>query len=98
MKPVDAAARAALDAEFEETFKDLREMRDILLTSKADPEAFRKLYPFSPALVDTLVAVSSLLQRERTALKIMLQLTVDGRDCLKLGEIVPVGDLYDQIA
>ncbi len=38
---------------------------------------FRKLYPFSPALVQTLIAVSSALQRERTALKVMVQLLVE---------------------
>jgi hypothetical protein len=32
------------------------------------PYMFRQVYPFSPALVQTLVAISSLLQRERTAL------------------------------
>ena len=59
---------------------------------------FRKVYPFSPALVETLVAVSALLQRERTALRVMRQLLVDRRDTLELGEIVPVGDLFDVIA
>ena len=59
---------------------------------------FRKVYPFSPALVQTLIAVSSVLQRERTALKVMMQLLVDQRDTLQLGEIVPVGDLFDVIA
>ena len=59
---------------------------------------FRKVYPFSPALVQTLVAVSSVLQRERTALKVMLQLLVDQRDTLKVGDIVPVGDLFDVVA
>ena len=42
--------------------------------------------------------VSSLLQRERTALKIMLQLLVEQKDTLKLGDIVPVGDLFDAVA
>ena len=37
----------------------------VLLTSKSDEQAFRDVYPFSPALVETLVAVSSFLQRER---------------------------------
>ena len=59
---------------------------------------FRKVYPFSPALVQTLIAVSSVLQRERTALKVMMQLLVDHRDTLKVGDIVPVGDLFDVIA
>src|SRR6185369_14195198 len=46
----------------------------------------------------TLVAVSFVLQRERTALKVMLQLLVEQRDTLKLGDIVPVGDLFDAVA
>ena len=53
---------------------------------------FRNVYPFSPALVETLVAVSSVLQRERTALK--LTLLVSQRDSLEFGQIVPVGDLF----
>jgi len=69
-----------------------------LLTSEGDREMFRKLYPFSPALVQTLIAVSSVLQRERTALKVMMQLLVEQRDTLKVGDILPVGDLFDVIA
>ena len=69
-----------------------------LLTSEGDREMFRKVYPFSPALVQTLIAVSSVLQRERTALKVMMQLLVDQRETLKVGDIVPVGDLFDVIA
>jgi len=59
---------------------------------------FRQVYPFSPALVTTLVAVSAVLQRERTAIKVMLQLLVDQRETLRLGDLVPVGDLFDVIA
>jgi len=91
-------ARTAIDAEFERTAQLRQEVFNALLTSQSDAAAFRRLYPFSPALVETLVAVSSLLQRERTALKIMLQLLVEQKDTLALGQLVPVGDLYDQIA
>jgi hypothetical protein len=59
---------------------------------------FRRVYPFSPALVQTLIAVSSVLQRERTALKVMMQLLVEQRDTLQVGDIVPVGDLFDVVA
>jgi hypothetical protein len=59
---------------------------------------FRQVCPFSPALVQVLIAVSAVLQRERTALKVMLQLLVSQRDQLKLGDVVPVGDLFDVIA
>ena len=71
---------------------------DVLLTRTADRQMFRQVYLFSPALVQTLVAVSSALQRERTALKIMLQLLVDKRQTLQVGDLVPVGDLWDVVA
>ena len=67
------------------------------MTSDADREAFRRVYPFSPAMIETLVAVSSYLQRERTALRLLLQLLVDKRDELTVGDLVPLGDLYDVI-
>ncbi len=70
---------------------------DALLAGEggADESAFAKVYPFSPALVDTLIALSGLLQRERTALKVMAQLLVQGRDHLLVTDVIPVGDLYD---
>jgi len=98
LKPKTPDARRKLDEEFARTAALREEVKKVLLTSHSNPEDFRKLYPFSPALVETLVAVSSLLQRERTALKIMVQLLVKQRDTLQLGQIVPVGDLYDEIA
>ena len=98
LRPRDQAAGRQIDSAYAETEKVRREVFETLLTPRADRAMFRKVYPFSPALVETLVAVSSLLQRERTALKVMLQILVDGRETLDLGEIVPVGDLFDAIA
>jgi hypothetical protein len=92
------AARKELDAAFAQTAKVREAVMNVLLTSEGDRAVFRKIYPFSPALVQTLIAVSSVLQRERTALKVMMQLLVDQRDTLKVGDIVPVGDLFDVIA
>ncbi|HEV2845169.1 MAG TPA: phage resistance protein, partial [Thermoanaerobaculia bacterium] len=69
-----------------------------LLGREGDPESFRDVYPFNPALVQVLVAVSALLQRERTALRVMLQLLVTHRETLRLGDLVPLGDLFDEIA
>ena len=91
-------ARRQMDDEFTRTSALREEVMKVLLTNRSNRDDFRRLYPFSPALVETLVAVSSLLQRERTALKIMVQLLVRQRDTLQLGQIVPVGDLYDEIA
>lgn len=58
---------------------------------------FAKVYPFSPALVDAMVALSTLLQRERTALKIMTELLATGREELTVDDVVPVGDLFDAV-
>ena len=92
------SARAQMDAEFDRTKTIREEVMKTLLTRDANRDDFRKLYPFSPALVETLVAVSSLLQRERTALKVMAILLAEQKDTLQLGQIVPVGDLFDQVS
>jgi hypothetical protein len=68
------------------------------LLGHQDQEAFRKLYPFSPALVETLVALSNSLQRQRTAIKLLMEILVDHIPDLQLGGLVPVGDLFDLLA
>ncbi len=98
LRPVNDAAKQTLAAAFEEVLRLRRDVLETLLTTEADQQMFRKTYPFSPALVQTLIAVSAALQRERTALKLMLQLLVDRRDDLELGQLIPVGDLWDAIA
>jgi hypothetical protein len=68
------------------------------LVAQQDATAFRKLYPFSPALVDAMVALSNSLQRERTAIKLLMEILVEHIPDLKLGEVVRVGDLFDVLA
>jgi len=63
----------------------------------ADEAAFRLTYPFSPALVSTLRSLASVMQRERTALKVMQQMLVARRETLTVDDVVPVGDLFDYI-
>jgi hypothetical protein len=98
LKPKSESARQTLQNAFEEFLSVRRDVLETLLTSTADRDMFRRVYPFTPALVQTLIAVSSVLQRERTALKLMLQLLVDRREDLELGQLIPVGDLWDAIA
>nr|MDT0665709.1 phage resistance protein [Micromonospora sp. DSM 115978] len=92
---------ALISRAFESTTKVRAEVWDTLLggdsTTGSDRDAFRLSYPFSPAFMDTLVHVSSALQRNRTALKLMRQLLIDHRDDLRLGQVVPLGDLWDVI-
>lgn len=63
----------------------------------SDEQAFRLTYPFSPALISTLRSLASVMQRERTALKVMQQMLVDRRDSLTVDDLVPVGDSFDYI-
>lgn len=63
----------------------------------ADEKLFRLTYPFSPALVATLRSLSGLMQRDRTALKVMQQMLVDRRDTMTIDELIPVGDSYDYV-
>ncbi|WP_420733851.1 hypothetical protein [Brevibacterium luteolum] len=63
----------------------------------ADEVAFRRTYPFSPALVSTLRSLASVMQRERTALKVMQQMLVDRRETLSVDDVIPVGDAFDYI-
>ena len=100
LAPRSASARQQIDDAFAEAMGRLDRdgSRDTLLTASADLGMFRRVYPFNPALVDTLVALSAALQRERTALKVMVQLLSAQRATLQLGSLVPLGDLYDVIA
>ncbi|MCG5541818.1 MULTISPECIES: phage resistance protein [unclassified Halorhodospira] len=98
LRPKSDDARKKLQEAFEQAANVREGVLQTLLTREYTKEQFRQVYPFSPVLVKALVALSALLQRERTALKLMLQLLVDQRDTLELGDIVPVGDLYDVLA
>lgn len=102
LKPRDDAAIAQFDAAFERTRKLSPKVWDTLLgsdesTTGADEASFRLSYPFSPAFLDTLVHISAALQRSRTGLKLMGQLLADHRNELRLGDLVPLGDLYEQL-
>src|SRR6185369_3198179 len=101
LRAKDAAAAAQIEKAFEATAKVRAEVWDTMLGGSAqlgaDRDAFRLSYPFSPAFMDTLVHVSSALQRNRTALKLMRQLLVAQRDELRLGQVIPLGDLWDVI-
>ena len=97
LQPRGETEKQQLQEAFEKTARVRQEVLDILLTHEGDKRMFEQVYPFSPALVQVLVALSGLLQRERTALKLMLQLLVQNKDRLQLGDVIPVGDLFDAI-
>ncbi len=98
LSPASEAGKAALAAAVARVRANPTDWRH-LLTDAAGSGAvdFEKVYPFSPALVDAMVALSAIMQRERTALKIMSELLYRGRDELTVGDVIPVGDLFDVV-
>lgn len=103
LRPKDAEATAKLDAAFTKIKRVGPQVWDVLLgsdegTTGADEDSFRLTYPFTPAFMDTLVHISSALQRSRTGLKLMGQLLAAHRDDATLENLIPLGDLYPVIA
>jgi hypothetical protein len=96
--PKDDAARKELDDAFRAMRAKLGDPAWQLLLGELDERDFRKLYPFSPVLVDALVALSNSLQRERTAIRLLTELLVEHIEDLHVGDVVGVGDLFDVVA
>ncbi|MGB0972431.1 MAG: DUF6079 family protein, partial [Mycobacterium sp.] len=104
LKPKNDEARKILDEAFANLTRSpavWEVLQDSLNADErhrgASEQEFRLTYPFSPALVSTLRNLSSVMQRERTALKVMQRILVALRDTLTVDDLIPVGDSYDYI-
>lgn len=98
LRPVSDEARAAVAAAVARVQGDPTAWAYLLTDATGSSGTdFALTYPFSPALVDTMVALSALMQRERTALRIMGELLSSGRDTLSITDVIPVGDLFDAV-
>lgn len=97
LAPSSPEAAAEIDRAFAEVAADTASDRGVLLTSTGTLAQFRDTYPFTPALMAVLVALSSALQRNRTALRVLKELLSQRRDELTLGDIVGVGEIWDVI-
>jgi len=67
------------------------------LLQSADEAYLRDVYPFHPALIEMLIDISALMQRERTALKLLYELLVVHYPHLPLGKFLPVGSAFEAI-
>ena len=85
LKPKSEAARQQMDDAFRQTQQIQKEVMDVLLTSDSDPAAFRKCTRSARLSLKPWWTFRRLLQRERTALKIMLQLLVEQKDMTQAG-------------
>ncbi|NIL64663.1 hypothetical protein [Salinispora arenicola] len=48
--------------------------------------------------MNTLIAISGALQRERTGLKVLQEMLITRREDLAVGQLVPFGDLWDVLS
>ncbi len=94
--------KSEIDAAFAAIESTKQADRDVLLdpggATGASWQDFRDVYPLSPALLNVLVALSGALQRERTGLKLLQEMLHRRRGDMKLGELIPLGDLWDVLA
>ena len=67
------------------------------LLAGGDLEYLQDVYPFHPALIEMLVDVTALMQRERSALRMLYELLVFHYPDLQLGEFLPVGSAFAAI-
>ncbi|MBY6363249.1 phage resistance protein [Rhodococcoides corynebacterioides] len=104
LRPKNPEAAAIIQAAFSDVTRkpevwDI--LRDSLNTSDehrgASEKEFRLTYPFSPVLVSTLRNLSAVMQRERTALKVMQRMLVDRRNTLTVDDLIPVGDAFEYV-
>ncbi|MFG2270677.1 PglY protein [Streptomyces chartreusis] len=102
LKPKNAEARGALDSAFATIESTNNQVKDVLLdvngATHADWADFRAVYPLSPALLNVLVALSGALQRERTGLKLLQEMLRRRRADFQLGQLIPLGDLWDVLS
>src|SRR5699024_9615486 len=104
LMPRDRAAAEALQTAFD-TQHLTSAVKPILLDKVntddhhrgSSEEDFRLTYPFSPVLIDTLINLSSAMQRDRTALKVMESMLVDLADTMTVNQVIPVGEVLDYI-
>lgn len=104
LQPKNDEAEQALDEAFR-TVTRSPEVWDVLRDSMntteehrgSSEQEFRLTYPFSPALVSTLRELASVMQRDRTALKVMQRMLVERRDTLTTADLIPVGDAFGPI-
>jgi hypothetical protein len=91
--------RAALEQAFAGVESANAVTRDVLLdphgATGATWQDFKEVYPLSPALLNVLVALSGALQRERTGLKLLQEMLYRRRADMRLGQLIPLGDLWD---
>ncbi len=94
LRPRSDTARQLIADEYAKALRMQNNVLETLMTRDGDREQFKKLYPFTPAFMEVLVGAASVLQRQRTGLRLLAQILDQDARRMQLGEIFPVGDLF----
>ena len=98
LRPKSAAAKDAIGAATARLGQEHEKILPGLLgNGEVDLAYLRDVYPFHPALIEMLIDVTALMQRERSALRLLYELLVIHYPTLPLGQFLPVGSAFDAI-
>ncbi|MGP5071078.1 DUF6079 family protein [Arthrobacter rhombi] len=98
LQPIGPEGADALKGAYQQVSTSPLAQQHLLLDeAKSDGVAFEQVYPFAPALIDAMIALSNVMQRSRTALKIMSELLARGYDDLTVSDVIQAGDIFDLV-
>ncbi len=81
----------------EETINGLEEETRITLLQDFTLVDFRRVYPFHPALIRTLIDITARLSRERAAIRLLYELLIERNANLPIGSLIPFASLFDVV-
>lgn len=81
----------------EETINGLDNERRATLLQDFSMEDFRRVYPFHPALIRTLIDITARLSRERAAIRLLYELLIEKNPDLPIGSLIPFTSLFDVV-
>ena len=85
----------AVDQGIQDVLTNYSQVLDSLLGGQSR-DVLDDVYPFHPALIDVLVDVSNLMQRERSALRMLYEILSANRD-FPMGHLIPVGRAFEHV-
>lgn len=92
---VKAGLQTSLRQTVDDTLTGLGDDVRRTLMHDLSPDDFRRVYPFHPALIRTLIDVTARLSRERAAIRLLYELLIQRHPKLTLGSLIPYGSLFD---
>ncbi len=81
----------------EETVNGLEEETRITLLQDFTLADFRRVYPFHPALIRTLIDITARLSRERAAIRLLYELLIERNPNLPIGSLISFASLFDVV-